>query len=73
MKKYDVICPGCGRKLSDTAMCMYCENKRGWEEEKAYQRLFKDICRIIEAAGLGKKKQIYRRSVTKKKFKSKPR
>jgi len=67
MRNTFVICSGCGRKLFDTAVCVSCENKRGREKEEAYQRLFKDICRVIEAAGLNKKKQIHRKPAKKKK------
>jgi hypothetical protein len=53
MRKNFVICPGCDRKLFQTAICIHCENAKREEE---YKELFKNVCRILEDSGLKRRK-----------------
>lgn len=48
MKVAKFRCPGCGKELVSTALCLECENKAiAAEEKKAYQKLFNDISVMI--------------------------
>lgn len=51
MKVAKFRCPGCGKELVSTALCIECENKAiAAEEEKAYQRLLNDVSAIIKVS-----------------------